>query len=394
MVTLADLNQPLRRSTDTAKFVGRLADARDAAVDIVAPQSSTIPVVCDAGQMNAVMDLTGLTSDGGPMVLSSGVYHRIEGAWTDVAWRQTAERLNVPGNYLFRLRDHANPIAQQLAATTVSEMSRVHDKDTLWRWWQAEDGWQLRAVLSGRYKAIDNWTVLQAVTAGMGQADHRLGDCEVDVDWTDTRFRMRIAVPSVQLVVPDLLANYRSPYMREGSDVPVLWSGIEVTNSETGHGAFSVSPRAVVLKCRNGLTEDVTFRKTHIGASLEEGVIDWSASTYTAAADLLQAQVRDAVATFISPTYLAGIVDRMRNAKAVPVVDAVNAVSKVRQAMTLTDKEVSDMLLLFQTGNEPSVLGLGHALTAVAAKTTSGERQTELENGFWEICSRPAAYSA
>jgi len=392
MVTMAQLNEPLRRSTDTAKFVGRLADARDAAVDIVAPQSSVIPVLSNEGTIGAVADLTALTQDGTPMVLNSGVYHRIEGAWTDVAWRQTAERLNIPGNYLFRLRDHGNPLAQQLAATSVIEMSKVHDKDTLWRWWRAEDGWQLRAVLSGRYKAIDNWTVLQAVSAGMGQADHRLADCEVDVDWTDTRFRMRIAVPAVQLVVPDLLANYRSPYLRAGEDAPVLWAGIEVTNSETGHGAFSVSPRAVVLKCRNGLTENVTFRKTHIGASLEEGVIDWSAGTYEVAAELLQSQVRDAVATFVSPAYLAGIVDRMRNAKAAPVADAEASVAKVREAMTLTDTEVGNMLAMFYNGNEPSVLGLGHALTAVASKAITGERQTELENGFWKLCSRPGMY--
>lgn len=390
MVTLAQLNEPLRRSTDTAQFVGRLADARDAAVDVVAPQSSVVPVLHEDGRIRAVADLV---RNGEPSVLSSGVYRSIEGAWTDVAWRQTAERLNVPGNYLFRLRDHAHPLAQELAVTTVIEMSRVHDRDTLWRWWRAVDGWQLRAVLSSRYKAIDNWTVLQAVSAGMEQADHRLGDCEIDVDWTDTRFRMRIAVPAVQIAAPDLLANYRSPFLRPGEDVPVLWAGVEVSNSETGHGAFSVSPRAVVLKCRNGLTENVTFRKTHIGASLEEGVIDWSSTTYQAAADLLQAQVRDAVATFVSPTYLSGIVDRMSNAKSVPVVNVDNAVNKVREAMALTDREVHDMLMLFNTGNEPSVLGLGHALTAVAGQATNGERQAELENGFWQICGRPVAYA-
>ena len=54
----------------------------------------------------------------------------------------------------------------------------------------------------------------------------------------------------------------------------MLWAGIEIANSETGQGAFSIAPRVVIAVCRNGLTKAVDFRRAHLGVQLEQGSID------------------------------------------------------------------------------------------------------------------------
>jgi hypothetical protein len=76
-------------------------------------------------------------------------------------------------------------------------------------------------------------------------------------DVTDRRMHLRLYSPAVQAMAPHLLANYRSPFDgRAGADLPVVWGGFLITNSETGCGAFTITPRLMVQVCRNGLVID------------------------------------------------------------------------------------------------------------------------------------------
>src|SRR5262249_55235751 len=160
-----------------------------------------------------------------------------------------------------------------------------------------------------------NDTALQAIVAGLSEHGLGLGDCEVSGDVTSDRLRLRLAVPAIAIAAPSLLGDYRMPYsLRPGNPIharpdadetpPVLFAGVEITNSETGLGAFQIRPRIVVAVCRNGLTRDVQLRRAHIGAQLEEGTIDWSQETQRRALELVASQVRDAVATYLSPEYV------------------------------------------------------------------------------------------
>ncbi len=74
-------------------------------------------------------------------------------------------------------------------------------------------------------------------------------------DLTDRRMYVRVACEQVRVLAPALLAGYRSPFTgATGAENPVVYAGFVLSNSETGCGAFTLTPRLVVQVCRNGLT--------------------------------------------------------------------------------------------------------------------------------------------
>jgi hypothetical protein len=387
----------LRADSDLSRIAGRLAEVADSRFDVVAPQRA----------LRAKAPVGRITVDlGTPQITNTGVTAPvIHCQFTRTAWRQLAERLRIPLQYLDRLIEMENPIGPTLAATSISDLSWADERRALYRFVETADGMVLRAILSDKYRPFDNDVALQAILGGFQAHGLGLGDCEVTGDVTPDRMRLRITVPQVELAVPHLLGNYRMPYSlrpgaglhdapAQGETPPVLWAGVEVANSETGMGAFTIAPRAVVAVCKNGLTRAIDFRRTHLGATLEDGTIDWSDTTREAALTLITSQVTDAVATYISPGYLQDIAASMERAKDTPVGVTVDAVDTVQQSFGLTTDERNAVFELFAACGDHSVLGLANAVTATAQLASDGDRQSELEQSFWAIVEQPVRYQA
>ena len=390
-----DLDTGLRAESDLSRIAGRLQDVAASRFDVVAGQSA---LRCKAPH-RLMVEL------GTPQITDQGVTESVIVArYTRTAWRQMAERLHIPLQYLDRLMAMEHTMGPMLGCQSINDLAFMDDRRALYRFVNTTDGYVLRAILSNRYQGFDNDTAITAILNGFTDAGIEFGNCEVTGDVTPDRLRLRIAVPQVQVAVPDLLGDYRMPYsLRPGNAIhaapdrgetpPVLWAGIEVANSETGNGAFTIAPRVVIQVCRNGLTRAVDFRRAHIGASLEEGSIDWSAETQRQALALITSQVRDAVVTYISPSYLQNTVEEMRAAKQVGVENAVPAVDAVQRNFGLTEVERDAVFELFAAGGDRTVLGLGQAVTAAAQLADDGDRQSELESTFWAIVGQPMAYA-
>jgi len=105
---------------------------------------------------------------------------------------------------------------------------------------------------------------------------------------------------------PRRLAGYRSPFTgASGADNPVVFAGFVITNSETGCGAFSLTPRLVVQVCRNGMTiTRDAMRVVHLGERLDQGVVTWSDNTRDKTLALITAKTTDAVGTFLGSRYV------------------------------------------------------------------------------------------
>lgn len=109
----------------------------------------------------------------------------------------------------------------------------------------------VRAFLSDSYSRIDHLDVLVAALDGVKTSGAQV--LVEGCDLTDQRMYVRVTAPGVQAMAPTLLKNYRSPFdSRPGSDLPVVWGGFVMRNSETGGGAFSIEPRLTIQVCRNG----------------------------------------------------------------------------------------------------------------------------------------------
>ena len=375
MPTTEQLLTPLRHCTDRARFLGTLQEAARAAIDVVAPQRS----------------LSANEKDGTVTVAAHPGFNHCR--LTRGAERQVAERLGIPVAYADRLRaDHPD-----LWAHNVSTLAQRDARTALYRMWQAEEGWVMRAVLSDRYETYDNWSILQALSGGLAAAGTELAAMEVEADLTPDRFRMRLACPSVELAVPELLEGYRYPFDARRTDTthapppqgytpPVLWAGLEISNSETGNGAFQIVPRAVVLICRNGLTRTTdAIRAVHLGGRLEQGLVQWSEETRRLNQELLTSKVVDAVRQFVSVDYLRRIVDDLRAAKGIEVARPSEAVSRVQVAAGLSEAETQAVMDAFLRGGDTTLFGLGQAVTAAAQTVESSDRQVEMEAAFWNI---------
>ena len=388
------IHDGLRAEADLSRIAGRLSDIAASRFDLVANQSS---LYCK-GTDRLVVDL------GTPQITANGVTESfISARYTRTAWRQVADRLRIPLQYLDRLTQMEHAVGPMLACQSISDLSLADERRALYRFVETHEGFVLRAVLSDKYRAIDNDMALQAIIGGLSDHNLNLGDCEVTGDVTMDRLRLRITVPAVSVAATALLDGYRMPFsLRPGNPIharpdadevpPMLWAGVEITNSETGQGAFSIAPRAVISVCRNGLTRAVDFRRAHLGVTLEEGTIEWSEETRTNALTLISSQVRDAIATYISPEYLQNTAEEMRAATQHAVQDTPGAVDTVQVHLGLSEAERNTVFELFAACGDRTVLGLANAVTAAAQLSEDGDRQSEMERAFWDIVGAPAAF--
>lgn len=326
---------------------------------------------------------------------------------TRVADEGIAAKLNMPLAYLRRLRDerpdlydanvngwlHGRKAKVRPGAPTadgsgylgreteiVREAIPADGRRFLLRTFRGDDGQPgvARALLSDRYSVVDNLDVLLAALDGVQQAG-----VEVNVtggDLTDRRMVIRVACPAVQALAPTLLAGYRSPFTgQSGDENPTVFAGFQISNSETGGGAFTITPRLVVQVCTNGMTiTKDAMREVHLGGKMEEGVIRWTEDTQRKALELVQARTRDAVATFLDTDYLTRVIQRAE-AKAATEVPTVEDVTKIGRAAGYTQEQVDGILGYFVKGGQMSLGGVMNAATAYAQTVEDGDAAYDIE---------------
>lgn len=296
------------------------------------------------------------------------------------------DRLGIPIAYADRMHSHPNP---QLFARTVNWWTgRSGDeapRPALFRMFRTSPTTAvLRSVQSDSYRPIEHLDVMTAVVSGLRRAGIDPADTGVRCDLAPHRMRVRVEVPAIAVEARDVLADYRSPFGgARGADLPLLFAGLDINNSETGGGAFTIAPRAVVQVCSNGMTQSVDVaRAVHAGGRLPEGVIEWSAATQQAQLELISSKTADAVARFLSTDYLNRVLDRMREAKGTPVT-----ATQARDIATgmFTDTVADAILDAFVASQDLTLLGFGQAATAVAQTIDDVDQAAGVEAAFWSI---------
>ena len=236
-----------------------------------------------------------------------------------------------------------------------------------------------RAFLSDGYKIIDCLDVLMAALDGVRNSGFPV---EIDgCDLTERRMYVRVVCEQVQVLAPALLSGYRSPFTgASGADNPVVFAGFVITNSETGCGAFTLTPRLVVQVCRNGMTiTRDALRAVHLGERLDEGVVTWSGNTKDKTLALITAKTTDAVATFLDPAYAERAVRAIEKDAGHPLADPPEAVRVVSQRLRFTDAQQHDILTHFIRGGAVTAGGLMHAVTSAAQTQPDADTAHEME---------------
>lgn len=389
MATTAELTHYQRGVTDAEVIAGTLKSVREARFDAVLPQSAL------SYNMHGTVDIA--VSE--PIVTNNGVF---TGASDTLllpqAWTQMLTRLDLPRKYADKLRAGELPDGawmHELLATNINELASHDNRTALYRFLQTDDeGMVLRAIMSDRYSVIDNDLLLSAILSGMSDNGLDLGECKLHADIGPNKLIVRVTIPQIGVNARELLGNYRSPYSnRKADDFPMMFAGLEFKNSETGQGTVQLAPRAEFEICSNGMTRPVEFKRTHIGQRMDEGVVDWSVDTKRKLYELIKSQVTDAVKLFTTEEYLNDVMQEMRAAKGIEVESSKAAIEKAADILALSDAEADLVFDAFAKGGDTTVLGLGQAVTAAAQRVDDGERQSSLEESFWQIVSNPQQFA-
>ena len=349
-------------------------------VDIVAPataiRSEGATWVVDGA--DPIITAEGVTS-------SAGEYRP-----TKVADEGMAGRLGIPTGYLRRMREerpdlydanvngwlHGTPHGEYLADAS----PHPDPRSFLVRGFRVEGQAGIaRALLSDRYRIVDHLDVLTAALDGVRQAG---ADVEIEAcDLTDRRMMVRIASPEIRELAPDILGNYRSPFTgATGADNPVISAGFVLSNSETGGGAFTLTPRLRVEVCKNGMTiAKDALRSVHLGGKMDDGVIRWSDETQQKNLDLVTAQARDAVSTFLDVEYVRAKIQQIREAAGRPVEEAAKAVQHIATTLRIGADAADPILDHFIRGGDPTAGGMMNAVTSYAQTLDDADSAAEVE---------------
>lgn len=256
-----------------------------------------------------------------------------------------------------------------------------------------------RAFLSNGFKIIDDLDALTAALEGIRESGAHV---EIDgCDLTERRMHVRLVAPEITALAPVLLGNYRNPFdgapvptvgrradfvaaaARFGwsGDMPVVFAGLVLSNSETGNGAFTLAPQIKVATCWNGMTmtQDI-LRRTHLGSKMDDGVVKWSVDTQERNLGLIAAQTRDAVATFLDVEYVKAKVDEIEAKAGRPLAEPAKVVETVCKRLVYSEARTASVLDLFIRGGDATTGGVMQAVTAAAQIEPDADEAARMES--------------
>jgi hypothetical protein len=363
------------RDTDLTTLVKALEARHTQRHDVVAPARAI--QLASTGELVLREAVTTMTMDGVDTAEALTAH-----TLTTVAHGHLSDKLGVPLPYWQRMVQTAPGLLAENANHWLAKDARSFYVRTLRG--GDDDSTTLpvcRAVLGDRFRPMDDFDVLLAALEGVTAAgvDARV----TGGDLTERRMVVRMEAPEVTAAAPELLARYRNPGTgATGRDHPLVSAGLVITNSEVGHGSFTITPRLVVQVCKNGMTQAVdALRAVHVGGQLEAGVVDWSADTHQRNLELVKARTRDAVQTFLQVDYVRTALDRMAHLAEHRLTDPVAAIEVVAKGMGYTAEQRSAVLAAFVGGGDVTAMGVASAVTYVAQFLPDGDAAYELEAG-------------
>ena len=163
-------------------------------------------------------------------------------------------------------------------------------------------------------------------------------------------------------------------------------SGMCICNSEVGMGTYEISARAQILKCKNGMHDrNAKFRKVHLGGKMDEGIIQWSQNTRNKNYELIMAQVKDSVKTYLSHDYLGQLTSKLQKAKDTPIEHGIQVVENISNVLNVPTSHRENILKYFLRDQEDqNALGILNAFTRESQKMDA-DTQFTVESELFQM---------
>lgn len=279
------------------------------------------------------------------------------------AHEQIGGRIGIPRKYYERMgKDAPDLLVQNVQHWLAAEPEK--------RMFRALHG-NLRAVVSDRYRRLDNYDLMEHLLPELQKVE--------GLDYwvtalTPERMYIRATLPRLRADV------------KVGDTVQ---AGIEISNSEIGHGSLQVRPWLLRLDCLNGMTTKVAIRKYHAGRRVEEteDVLGIFRDETLAADDkAFFMKAADMARAALSDVTFGQIVEQLRaTATGVEIEKPVDATVVLSQKLDLTPDEGQTVLSFLASGGDLSQWGAINALTETAKSAESFGRLSELEAKAGEL---------
>ncbi len=294
---------------------------------------------------------------------------------------QMAQKLGIPVGY-YRKTKEALP--DLLSDNVNGWLDYAPSKKFLVRAFQkAEQPGIARAFLSDRYHIIDNYDVLFAALDAIQQTGVNVEITKAEV--TENRMYLHVTCPEVEMQADSFLREYLKENDALGNGII---SGFVISNSEVGAGTFEIRPRAVIVKCNNGLVvKDDRFRRYHLGAQMKAGEIQWSERTKQKNYELIISQTQDAVNTFLSKEYLGKMVEKIAVAHEIELAHPIDAVQNVCTHLKITEQHRANILQHFLKDGIHNAGGIYHAITR-ESQFMDADTQHDIEANITDMIPR------
>lgn len=253
----------------------------------------------------------------------------------------------------------------------------------------------IRAILSDRYRVIDNYDVFQSaaqsVKSMIQDPDNGLNDLpEIRCSLSPRNMYVEFTFPQLSTSCPDLVEGYRDPNgSRDWTDK--VSPGFVVRNSEVGDGAFEIRPRLRVEVCQNGMTrKQDALREIHVGSQMEVGSFRFSEEVRQETMALAQKKVKEAAEYFASPEYVQEAVEEFLGEDGdEPLENPREALRNAREEIGLNEEEEDELMGFFERGDSSGGTkrrkDVSHAVTAYAQEVDDPDKAYELESAAFDL---------
>lgn len=288
--------------------------------------------------------------------------------------RQVASALGIPAKY-YDLMQSRKP---ELLAQNVNAWFGDRENSYMIRTMDYGAGRMARALLSDRYRRIDNMEIASAVLPLFAGSDqYEVVSSEV----TENRLYLKIVNRRLEMAV-----------------VPgdIVQAGVMISNSEVGLGSVSVQPLVYRLVCTNGMVvNDMGERKNHVGRAakaVDDSFHIYSDETMEAEDKAFLLKLRDVTLAAIEESRFAQVVGRLKEAAGIPITGKVTEVVELTaRTYGINSDEQDSVLQHLIVGGDLSQYGLSNAITRASQDVESYDRATTLEGIGWQVAAMPAA---
>jgi len=233
---------------------------------------------------------------------------------THISHGQLATKLDIPRGYYNRVLGSSYDLLDRNVNHWLDNLAQLHEENNrlsniMLRLFVPQPGETMptvRAVLSDRYRIIDDFDVLASASSVMQQNDIKINSCDRDERSLYLRAESNIA----DVDATELMQAHSQMTGEERGEQHVAKAGFVVINSETGHNTFKIVPRIVLQPSGIALTrKSDALSKRHSGPQMPVGLVDFSSEEQETERRLIAEKTREAVSEFASEDYVQEVID-------------------------------------------------------------------------------------